>query len=114
MRGKVVPSSLHLSCVLRRGCVWGDSCELAQARLSPPPCQLHQANLLRSHPPHFALTAPSHPVTTSVNQNAEAYSHTAPRVFRFVGIISGMRKGFILRQTKGIISVIIVLFVFIL
>jgi hypothetical protein len=34
-----------------------DSCELAQARPSPPPCQPYRANLLRSHPPHFALTA---------------------------------------------------------
>lgn len=39
----------------------GDSCELAQARPSPPPCQLHRANLLRSHPPHFALTASQPP-----------------------------------------------------
>jgi hypothetical protein len=46
----------------------GDSCELVQARPSPSPHQLHRANLLRSHPPHLALTAsrpPNHHLSQS-------------------------------------------------
>jgi hypothetical protein len=37
------------------------SCELTLGTLSPPPCQLHQATRLRSHPSHFASTALSTP-----------------------------------------------------
>src|SRR5436190_24277619 len=57
-----------------------DSCELAPAVPSLPPCQPHRDNRPRSHPPHFALTAPCHPTTTSVNRNAEACPHH--RVFK--------------------------------
>lgn len=34
-----------------------NSCELAPAVLSPPPCQPYRNNRLRSHPQHFASTA---------------------------------------------------------
>src|SRR6266699_3637537 len=34
------------------------SCELVPAVPSPPPCQLHRNNRPRSHPLHFASTAP--------------------------------------------------------
>ncbi len=37
------------------------SCELVPAVPAPPPCHLHRNNRLRSHPLHFASTAPLTP-----------------------------------------------------
>ncbi len=49
-----------LRCV-RSGVDKAPSCELTPGSPSPPPCQLHRAIRLRSHPSHFASTAPFTP-----------------------------------------------------
>src|SRR6266700_273130 len=53
--------SLHRSLRrVRSGVDKAPSCELTPGHPSPPPCQLHRATRLRSHPSHFASTAPFH------------------------------------------------------
>src|SRR5438876_11029373 len=42
---------------VRSGVDNAPSCELTPGSPSPPPCQLHRATRLRSHPWHFASTA---------------------------------------------------------
>src|SRR3989440_6739956 len=61
---------------VRSGVDKAPSCELTPGSPSPPPCQLHRAIRLRSHPSHFASTASSSLPTTSVDQNAKAYPHS--------------------------------------
>src|SRR5258708_4361038 len=42
---------------VRSGVDKAPSCDLTPGSPSPPPCQLHRATRLRSHPSHFASTA---------------------------------------------------------
>src|SRR5437899_8372233 len=46
---------------VRSGVEKAPSCELTPGSPSPPPCQLHRATRLRSHPSPFASTAPFPP-----------------------------------------------------
>ena len=57
---------------------WCHSCELVPAVLSPPPCQRHRDNRLRSHPSHLASTAsvPTHPPPQS--SNVRRFTPTTP------------------------------------
>ena len=75
--------------------------ELAQARPSPPPCHLHRANLLRSHPPHFALTA--RPSTPPPPQSSEMrrLAPTPHHVFKLLSIVFGVGQGRCEEQVKS-------------
>src|SRR5260221_13118011 len=46
---------------VRSGLDKAPSCSRQPGSPSPPPCQLHRATRLRSHPSHFASTAPFPP-----------------------------------------------------
>src|SRR2546421_7210163 len=60
------------------------SCELTPGHPSPPPCQLHRATRLRSHPSHFASTAPFHsPPPQSITMRRRISTPTTAQVCRF-------------------------------
>ena len=72
-----------LFCV-RSGVDKAPSCELTPGRPSPPPCQLHRATRLRSHPSHFASTAPFHsPPPQSIKMRRCISTPTTAQVCRF-------------------------------
>jgi hypothetical protein len=79
----------------------GDSCELAQACPSPPPCQPHRANLLCSHPPHFALLC--HSATPPPPQSIEMrrLALTLHHVFKLSGLCPVWDKGAAKNQSKA-------------
>src|SRR6266567_3991054 len=72
--------SLHRSLRrVRSGVDKAPSCELTPGHPSPPPCQLHRATRLRSHPSHFASTAPFTPHHLS-RSKCEGVSPPPPRL----------------------------------
>src|SRR5436190_23439087 len=77
--------SLHRSLRrVRSGVDKAPSCELTPGRPSPPPCQLHRATRLRSHPSHFASTAPFHsPPPQSIKMRRGISTPTTAQVCRF-------------------------------
>src|SRR5271165_4213266 len=66
------PNPAHCQDCFRFG--YQDSCELTPAVPSPPPCQPCRDNRPRSHPPHFASTAPmpTHPPPQSIEMRRPA------------------------------------------
>jgi hypothetical protein len=68
---------------VRSGVDKAPSCELTPGSPSPPPCQLHRATRLRSHPSHFASTAlPRSPPPQSIKMRRRTPTPTA-QVCRF-------------------------------
>src|SRR5205085_1937902 len=69
---------------VRSGVDKAPSCELTLGRPSPPPCQLHRATQLRSHPSHFASTAPFHsPPPQPIKMRRCISTPTTAQVCRF-------------------------------
>src|SRR5579884_745962 len=56
------------------------SCSRQPGSPCPPPCHLHRATRLRSHPSPFASTAPPSLPTTSVDQKAKASPRSPPQL----------------------------------
>ena len=97
---------------VRSGLDKAPSCELMLGSPSPPPCQLHRATQLRSHPLHFASTASPHsPPPQSIKmQRCTPTSPTAhmcvfPRTDQSSDPFITWAAGIILRYRSFILSI---------